>query len=61
MLSLADHPARGAITPEAARCRHLLHGRKPHVYRIIYTLDERRRIVSVLHIRHGARDAFQGG
>jgi plasmid stabilization system protein ParE len=56
--SLEEHPARGAITPESRKLRHLLYGNKPHVYRIIYRVDERRKTVRVLHIRHGARDAF---
>jgi toxin ParE1/3/4 len=56
--SLEEHPARGAITPESRQFRHLLYGNKPHVYRIIYRVDERRKTVKVLHIRHGARDAF---
>jgi hypothetical protein len=35
--------------------RQLLYGRKGRRYRIIYA---RNRIVTVLHIRHGSRDAF---
>jgi toxin ParE1/3/4 len=58
ILSLDEHPARGAVISEDARLRHLLSGRRRHLYRIIYALDERNRIVTVLHIRHGARDAF---
>jgi toxin ParE1/3/4 len=56
--SLDKHPSRGAVTPESSKLRHLLYGAKPHVYRIIYAIDERNRKVSVLHIRHGARDSF---
>jgi toxin ParE1/3/4 len=54
--SLDQHPARGPVIPGNDRLRHLLYGTKPHVYRIIYAIDERRRVVSVVHIRRGARD-----
>lgn len=46
--------------PEDASLRQLLYGRRPHVYRIIYDIDEGSGIVHVLHIRHGARDAMTG-
>lgn len=55
VLSLDQHPARGPMTPEDSDLRHLLYGRRRHVYRIIYAIDERRRVVTVLHIRHGSR------
>jgi mRNA-degrading endonuclease RelE of RelBE toxin-antitoxin system len=35
--------------------RHLLYGKKPHVYRVLYEVDEERQAVWVLTIRHGAR------
>lgn len=59
--SLAHHPGRGLPVPEDASLRQLLYGRRPNVYRVIYHMDESRRIVHVLHIRHGARDAITGG
>jgi toxin ParE1/3/4 len=58
VLSLDENPARGAPTPEGADLRHLLYGRRRHCYRIIYAVDDASRVVTVLHIRHGARDAF---
>jgi toxin ParE1/3/4 len=58
--SLAHHPGRGQPEPEDARLRQLRYGRRPHVYRIIYDMDEGSRVVHVLHIRHGARDAMTG-
>jgi toxin ParE1/3/4 len=58
VLSLDEHPARGAPIPESRALRHLLYGTKPHIYRIIYTIEEQTRVVSVLHVRHGARDRF---
>src|SRR5271157_1040372 len=55
--TLADSPRRCALAPENAafpfELRHLLYGRKPHVYRIIFTVAGD--TVSVLHIRHGRR------
>jgi len=59
--SLDKLPSRGAVTPESKDLRHLLYGNKPHVYRIIYRVHERAKKVRVLHIRHGAREAFQRG
>ena len=58
VFSLDEHPARAPVIPEDNSLRHLLYGRKPNVYRIIYAIDERNRVVTVLHIRHGARKAF---
>jgi plasmid stabilization system protein ParE len=59
ILTLESFPNRCPVTPEKKTVRHLLFGRKPHVYRVIYRVVERRRVVEVLHIRHGARDKFQ--
>lgn len=57
--ALALHPHRCPVAPEARRAkrklRHLLYGKKPHVYRVLYEVDEARQVVWVLHIRHGAR------
>jgi toxin ParE1/3/4 len=59
VLTLATHPLRCPVAPEAQKLkrelRHLLYGKKPHVYRVIYQVDEKRQTVWVLHIRHGAR------
>ena len=55
--TLADSPRRCALAPENAvfpfEVRHLLYGRTPHTYRIIFTVEGD--TVSVLHIRHGRR------
>lgn len=59
VLSLDEHPARGAPVPEGGDLRHLLYGRKGRRYRVIYAIDEASRTVTVLHIRHGSRDAFR--
>jgi plasmid stabilization system protein ParE len=56
--SLQQHPHRCPRTAENPNIRHLLYGRKPHVYRIIYSVVEKPKRVDVLHIRHGARRGF---
>jgi toxin ParE1/3/4 len=57
--TLASYPYRCPVAPEARRAkrklRHLLYGKKPRVYRVIYEIDELRQAVWVLTIRHGAR------
>jgi len=57
--ALASHPERCPLTPEKSlakrKLRHLLYGRKPNVYRVIYAVGEGRRTVSILTVRHGAR------
>jgi plasmid stabilization system protein ParE len=55
--SLATFPERAPLAPESARfpfeVRQLLYGRKPHVYRILYSIEGE--TVRVLHIRHARR------
>ncbi len=55
--TLAELPERCPLAPENARfpfeVRQLLYGRKPHVYRILFTIDGDS--VYVLHIRHSRR------
>jgi plasmid stabilization system protein ParE len=55
--SLAHSPRRCALAPENAgfpfEVRHLLYGRKPHVYRVLFTVEGD--MVSILHIRHARR------
>ena len=38
--------------------RQLLYGAKRDVYRVLYEIDEGKKIVRVLTIRHGAMDEF---
>jgi plasmid stabilization system protein ParE len=59
VLSLDQNPARCPVTPENPGLRHLLFGRKGYVYRVIYAIDEAHGLVTVLHIRHGARRPMQ--
>jgi plasmid stabilization system protein ParE len=60
--SLRNLPRRCPITPENKRTggglRHLLYGSKPDVYRVIYEINESRRLVRVITIRHSAMDEF---
>jgi len=58
ILTLEETPDRCPATPESRNLRHLLCGRKPHVYRVIYRVLEEKKQVDVLHIRHGARRRF---
>ncbi len=55
ILSLEQHPNRCPVTLPEKNLRHLLYGRKPHIYRVIYRVFEKQQRVEVLHIRHGAR------
>jgi toxin ParE1/3/4 len=59
ILSLEETPNRCPAAPENGNLRHLLYGRKPHVYRVIYRVLEEEKQVDVLHIRHGARRSFR--
>jgi toxin ParE1/3/4 len=56
---LERFPEQGPVTRERKSLRQVLYGKKPHIYRIIYSVDHKARIVTVLHIRHGARKAFK--
>lgn len=55
--SLANFPKSSPIAPESIRfhfeVRQLFYGRKPHIYRILFTIEGE--VVKVLHIRHGRR------
>jgi plasmid stabilization system protein ParE len=59
--SLAEFPKRCSLAPENAvfpfEVRHLLYGRTPHVYRILFTIENE--TVYVLHIRHGRRQPLK--
>jgi toxin ParE1/3/4 len=55
--SLSRLPRRCGIAPEDAEflfeVRQLLYGNKPHLYRIMFTIEDDK--VIILHIRHGRR------
>jgi len=53
--SLDSLPHRAPTIPENSALRHLLYGSKPDVYRVIYSIDDAKKTVTVLTIRHGAR------
>lgn len=59
--SLADFPKRCSLAPEndafPFEVRHLLYGRAPHVYRVLFTIHND--TVYVLHIRHGRRQPLK--
>jgi plasmid stabilization system protein ParE len=59
--SLAEFPERCPLAPESAvfpfEVRHLLYGHPPHVYRILFTIENK--TVYVLHIRHGRRQPLK--
>lgn len=63
--TLETHPNRCPKAPEARKVkrqlRQLLFGAKPHVYRVIFEVDERQQNVWVLTIRHGARKPLKPG
>lgn len=59
LFTLEVSPNRCPVTPEDAHLRHLLYGKKPNVYRVIYRVLEESKDVAILHIRHGARQAFK--
>jgi plasmid stabilization system protein ParE len=59
ILRLEGAPNRCPHTPETSKLRHLLYGRKPHVYRVIFQVIEKDKRVEILHIRHGARRPFR--
>ena|SRR5215467_1928436 len=57
--SLERYPERGRAIPENKKLRHLLFGKKPSVYRIIYAVGTHRLVVNIVHIRHGARSSLR--
>lgn len=61
--TLERYPLRCPVAPESKKSKralhHLLYGKKPHIYRVIYEIDERRKAVYVLTIRHGAREPME--
>ena len=59
VLSLDQHAKRCPVSPESVDPDHpvrvLTYGRKPHAYRVFFTVDDDAEIVRVLHVRRGAR------
>lgn len=55
IFSLESMPYRGAIAPDHPGLRHLLYGNRPHIYRIIYSIEDKSALIDIAQIRHGAR------
>jgi plasmid stabilization system protein ParE len=59
LYSLNRFPYRCPVAREARKVKReircLLFGKRRGIYRILYQVDEARRTVWILHIRHGAR------
>jgi len=64
LYSLERFPRRCPIAPDSKESepelRHLLYGAKRNVYRVLFDIDESRKIVRIVTIRHGAMDEFPG-
>lgn len=65
VFTLARFPRRCPLAPESKKSgwplRHLLYGKKPDVYRILFEVHEVRKVIRIVTIRHGARDKFVAG
>jgi plasmid stabilization system protein ParE len=61
LASLSTFPKRCGLAPENTslpfEMRQLLYGRRPHLYRILFTIDGD--VVYVLRIRHGRRQTVE--
>ena len=59
ILSLDQHPKRCPVAPERIDPDHpvrvLSYGRKPHAYRVFFTVDDNTSVVRVVHVRRGVR------
>ena len=59
VLSLDQHPERCPVAPESIDpdrpVRVLSYGRKPHVYRVFFTIDRNASVVRLVHVRRSAR------
>jgi plasmid stabilization system protein ParE len=57
ILSLSEFPTRCLLAPEDAHfpfdVRQLVYGRKPHLYRVLFTIEAE--TVVILHILHSRR------
>ena len=61
ILTLREFPDRCPITPEDSCLRHLLFGKRAHVYRVIYRVVEAESHVEVLHVRSAGLPEFSPG
>lgn len=61
IVGLENYPKRAPVTPENSNLRHLLYGKKPYVYRIIFKIDEQTETVYILTIRPPGLDRMRRG
>lgn len=63
--TLRSFPRRCPVAPESelskSELRHLLYGSKRDVYRVIYDIDEPRKLIRIRAVRHTAMDEFKIG
>jgi len=59
ILSLEEQPNRCPVARTSDNLRHLLYGRKLHIYRVIFRVLEKRKNVEVLHRRPAVRNRFR--
>jgi toxin ParE1/3/4 len=59
VLSLHQYPKRCPIAPDSLDpenpVRVLSYGRKPHVYRVFFIVEDEASVVRVVHVRRGAK------
>jgi len=59
VLALDQHPERCPVARESFdpdnQIRVLVYGRRPHAYRVFFTVDHQDEIVRIVHVRRGAR------
>ncbi|SEB82837.1 type II toxin-antitoxin system RelE/ParE family toxin [Terriglobus roseus] len=55
ILSLRHLPKRGSLVAGKSGRRQLFYGSKPHVYKVIYVVNDAAGKVTILQVRHGAR------
>jgi toxin ParE1/3/4 len=62
IFSLERLPRRCPIAPEGKiwgrTLRHLTYGAKPNVHRVIYEINEVRKLIWIRTVRHGAMNEF---
>lgn len=60
--SISEMPARCPVTPESAKLnfeiRHLLYGKRPGIYRIVFRIAEEEQEVHILTVRHSTRKSL---
>jgi toxin ParE1/3/4 len=55
IMLLAATPRMGAVTHEDKTVRQVIYGNKPHLYRILYDIDDANERIDILSIWHGKR------